>query len=55
MEQFISELKIQFFLYNPYITKIYGYLIQNQKIYLIMEYMTDGNLYEKIKKKSPIP
>ncbi len=55
MGQFISELKIQLFLQSPYVTKIYGYFIQNENVYLIMEYMTDGNLYERIKKKGPIP
>jgi len=45
INQFISELKLQLFLQHPYITKIYGYFIENDNIYLVMEYMTDGNLY----------
>lgn len=55
LPQFINELKTQSFLDHPYITKIYGYFVEKENVYLIMEYMIDGSLYDLIKRKGPIP
>ena len=55
LPQLTNELKTQSFLDHSYITRIYGYFVDKESVYLIMEYMTDGSLYDLIKRNGPVP
>ena len=54
MEQFVMEIKLQFFLNHPNILKLYGVFDDEEHIYLILEYMEDGTLYNQLKKKKSL-
>ena len=54
MEQFIMEIKLQLFLNHPNILKLYGVFDDEEHIYLILEYMEDGTLYNQLKKKKTL-
>ncbi len=49
-DQFINEVKLQMYVDTPHVTKVYGYFCNVDKIYLIMEYMEEGSLFQLIKK-----
>lgn len=44
MEIFIRAMKIQFFLNHPNIAKIYGLIVEEKYVHLILEYCADGDL-----------
>jgi len=48
--QVVLEIKLQMFLDHPNITKLYGFFDDAEHIYLIMEYMEEGTLYERIQR-----
>lgn len=49
LEQFIRELKIQFYLNHPGIIQLYGFFDDTENFYQMMELGCDGQLYDKIK------
>ena len=49
LEQFIKEVKIQFYCSHPHIVKIYGFFSDSVNIYIMLEYMEEGNLFKKMK------
>lgn len=51
IHQVTLEIKLQMFLDHPNITKMYGFFDDSEYIYLIMEYMEEGTLYELIQKQ----
>lgn len=51
IEQFILEVKIQSFIENPYIVKTYGIFDDEESIFLLLEYLEGGTLYNSLKAK----
>ena len=51
LNQFIMEIKLQFYLNHPNILKLFGVFDDEENIYLILEYMEDGTLYSQLKRK----
>ena len=49
--QVILEIKLQMFLDHPNIVKLYGFFDDPEHIYLVMEYMEEGTLYERMQKQ----
>ncbi len=49
--QVILEIKLQMFLDHPNIVKLYGFFDDIEYIYLVMEYMEEGTLYERIQRQ----
>lgn len=49
MESFIRSLKIQMFLDHPNIAKVYGIIIEEKHVHLIMEYCADGDMKMNIR------
>ncbi len=47
----IRELKIQIYLNHKHLTSMYGYFHDKDHIYLILEYLPDGNLSQIKKRK----
>ena len=50
IEQFILEVKIQSFIQNPFIVKVYGIFDDKESIYMLLEYLEGGTLYNLLKK-----
>jgi serine/threonine protein kinase len=48
-EALAQEIKIQHFCSHPNILKLYGYIDEDDKIILILEYATHGDLYKELK------
>ena len=48
-KQIIREIKIHSYLNHPNIIKLYGVFHDNDKVYMIMEYAPDGELYKELK------
>lgn len=44
MESFIRSLKIQMFLHHPNVAKVYGVIVEEKYVHLIMEYCADGDM-----------
>lgn len=55
VDQFTLELKLQTFLAHKNILKIYKYFDDSQNIYLVLQYMEQGTLYNLLKKKKTLP
>lgn len=54
--QLAWEIKLQSFFHHPNIVKLYGFFADKNKIYLLMEYMEEGSLFEYLKKfKNGLP
>lgn len=51
LQQFIREIKIQFYLDHPGIVKLYGCFDDVRNFYLLMELGCDGELYQLTAKK----
>jgi aurora kinase, other len=49
--QLIREIKIQSYLHNPNIVKLYTFFCDQRYIYLVMELCLSGQLYGFLKKK----
>lgn len=49
--QLRREIEIQSHLRHKNIIRLYGYFYDSQRIYLILEYAVDGELYKQLKKK----
>ena len=54
IEQFITELKIQMTIHHENVCKIYHCFSDHEKVYLVMEYCNEGNLFYKLKKEKMI-
>jgi aurora kinase len=52
IDQFILEVKIQSFIEHSYIVNIFGIFDDEESIYLLLEYLEGGTLYNSLKKKS---
>ena len=50
-EHVFREIKIQFYLKHRHLTSLFGVFDDKNKIYLIMEYLPDGNMASNGKKK----
>jgi serine/threonine protein kinase len=55
VKRFIQEARVAAALEHPNIITIYGLRIAEQRIYIIMEYLPGGNLYELLKQKGKMP
>ena len=54
--QFVWEIKLQSFFNHSNIVKLYGIFSDHKHIYLLLEYMEEGSLYEYMKKfKNGLP
>lgn len=53
-EQFLMEIKLQSFFNHPNILKLYGFFSDEENIYLILEYMEEGTLYQNLKQNSSL-
>jgi len=53
--QLIRELKIHSFLNHPNIVKLYGYVIDQEAIHMILEPCLGKNLYENIQYYRNVP
>jgi serine/threonine protein kinase len=53
--QFTHEIKLHSCLDSPNIVKFYGFFEQHKHIYLAMEYMNGGTLFEYLNKIKKIP
>ena len=51
----MREVKIQMYLNHPNIVKLYGFFCDEENIYLIMEYCSEGHLFKFIRQRSTIP
>lgn len=49
--QLALEIKLQLFFNHPNILKLYGFFDDREYIYLILEYMEEGTLFESLKKR----
>ena len=54
-EQFTRELKIQMFLNHPNIIKMFGFFDDPEKIYILLEAGTNGQLFKQLKKNQCMP
>jgi serine/threonine protein kinase len=50
IDQFILEVKLQSYLTHPFILKIYGIFDDETYIYLVLEFMEQGTLFNYLKK-----
>lgn len=55
IEQVIDEIKIHRTLCHPNITKMFGYFSENDRIYLILEYIEGGTLFDYLNEVGSIP
>jgi serine/threonine protein kinase len=54
-DQFMMEIKMQLFFNHNNILKLYSVFDDIQYIYLVLEYMEGGTLYDMLKKLGPLP
>lgn len=52
-KQFRREVEIQASLNHPNLTKLYGYFHDEKRVYLVMEYLVNGELYRYLKQNGP--
>jgi len=53
-DQLIKEIKIQSFCNHENILKLYGFFDDAEFIYIILEYMEEGTLFQTLKKQNKI-
>ncbi|AAS53273.1 AFL101Cp [Eremothecium gossypii ATCC 10895] len=51
-KQFRREVEIQSSLRHPNLTQLYGYFHDEKRVYLLMEYLVNGELYKHLKGRS---
>ncbi|AMD21372.1 HER093Wp [Eremothecium sinecaudum] len=51
-KQFRREVEIQASLRHPNLTQLYGYFHDEKRVYLVMEYLVNGELYKQLKGRS---
>lgn len=52
-KQFRREVEIQSSLSHPNLTKLYGFFHDDKRVYLLMEYLVNGELYKVLKARGP--
>ncbi|SCU98906.1 LAFA_0G20780g1_1 [Lachancea sp. 'fantastica'] len=52
-KQFRREVEIQSALKHPNLTKLYGYFHDDKRVYLLMEYLVNGELYKHLRSHGP--
>ncbi|SCU80739.1 LAME_0B04390g1_1 [Lachancea meyersii CBS 8951] len=52
-KQFRREVEIQAALKHPNLTKLYGYFHDDKRVYLLMEYPVNGELYKHLRSHGP--
>jgi serine/threonine protein kinase len=50
MDQILTEIKIQTYLSHPNIVKMYGFYVSSEHVTLVLEFMEEGSLFDKLKK-----
>lgn len=50
-DQLVLEIKLQAYLSHPNILKLYTYFSDEKNIYLVLEYMEEGTLFEHLKRR----
>ncbi|CAR30973.1 hypothetical protein ZYGR_0P02770 [Zygosaccharomyces rouxii] len=53
-KQFRREVEIQSSLNHQNLTKLYGYFHDDKRVYLLMEYLVNGELYKLLRAKGPL-
>lgn len=53
-KQFRREVEIQSSLNHQNLTKLYGYFHDEKRVYLLMEYLVNGELYKLLRSKGPL-
>lgn len=53
-KQFRREVEIQNSLNHPNLTKLYGFFHDEKRVYLLMEYPVNGELYKLLKARGPL-
>lgn len=53
-KQFRREVEIQSSLSHPNLTKLYGYFHDDKRVYLLMEYLINGELYKLLRSRGPL-
>ncbi|SCU98062.1 LADA_0H10330g1_1 [Lachancea dasiensis] len=52
-KQFRREVEIQAALKHPNLTRLYGYFHDEKRVYLLMEYLVNGELYKHLRSHGP--
>ncbi|SCW00448.1 LAFE_0C04412g1_1 [Lachancea fermentati] len=52
-KQFRREVEIQSSLKHPNLTRLYGYFHDDKRVYLLMEYLVNGELYKHLRANGP--
>lgn len=52
-KQFRREVEIQSSLKHPNLTRLYGYFHDEKRVYLLMEYLVNGELYKHLRSHGP--
>lgn len=52
-KQFRREVEIQASLRHPNLTQLYGYFYDDKRVYLLMEYLVNGELYRHLRVNGP--
>lgn len=50
-DQLVLEIKLQAYLNHPNILKLYSFFADDKNIYLVLEYMNEGTLFEHLKRR----
>lgn len=45
------EIKLHSMLDHPNIVKLYGHFVQDKKLHIVLEYASNGNLFNHIRKR----
>jgi serine/threonine protein kinase len=53
-DQMVREIKLHSFFNHNNIVKLYGFFTDSTSIYLLMEYMEDGTLFNVLKKNKQL-
>ncbi|QLG71053.1 hypothetical protein HG535_0B00910 [Zygotorulaspora mrakii] len=53
-KQIRREVEIQSSLNHPNLTKLYGFFHDEKRVYLVMEYLINGELYKRLKSHGPL-
>eukprot|EP00759_Apiculatamorpha_spiralis_P025274 PhF_6_TR28302/c0_g1_i1/m.41917/K08850/AURKX; aurora kinase, other len=53
--QIRREMEVQHHCRSPHIIRLYGWYSDEERIYLVLEYASGGNLFQQIRSRGPIP
>lgn len=54
VQQLVREIKLQLFLEHPNIIKLYDFFIEDESIFLVMEFACDGQLYRLMEERKKL-